>query len=252
MKIARSHFIDRFKFPLSDKLFQEYLNLRTAYWLNKPIEVINYAGRFSEVVIAGLTQLKKPSQNIDINKIKFNKSFNDLLQLSKKTPEEELLYLVIPQVLKSVYTIRSKKRVVHFKINKPEMVDAELVLLSCNWVLAQLASLFHEAELKEVEQIVALLMRKKIPSIETFQDGSTMIIKKGLSYKDKILLVLYQRSKRLTVEELERSVNPPKKSYINTYLQLLYKNLLVHINEKGATITKNGIKRIEKNKEKFF
>lgn len=163
-----------------------------------------------------------------------------------------MLYLVIPQVLKSVYTIRSKKRVVHFKVNKPEVIDAELVLISCNWVLAQLVSLFHEAKLKEVEQIVATLMEKRIPSIETFQDGDTMIIKKGLGYKDKILLVLYQRLKRLTVEELNRCVSPPKKSYISIYLQRLFKDLLVHINEKGAIITRNGIREIEENKEKYF
>ena len=95
-------------------------------------------------------------------------------------------------------------------------------------------------------------MERKIPTIEQFEDGEIMILKKGLKFNEELLLILYQFPKRISRNGLINIIKPKNKSYISTYLNLLFKEKLIHLNKEGAIINKNGIKEIEENKEKYF
>lgn len=175
-----------------------------------------------------------------------------LRKLPKPSAKEEMLYLVIPQVLKAIYTIRSKKRVAHIKMTNADSIDFEFVITSCNWVMSQLIIIYLNISLEDTIIFTNSIMERKIPIIEKLEDGAIMILKRGLKFKEELMLVLYQFPKRMTRQELNIILKPKKSSYISTYLIRLYKEKLIHLNKEGAIINKNGIKEIEKNKEKYF
>jgi hypothetical protein len=233
-------------------LVKEYEKAKTSFWLDDELKTLIHSARFSELSIQALECISNPNCKYDLNKIEFGKIFERLIQLPKKNPEEEILFLAMPQTLKSVFTIRSKKKAAHFKQNELDKIDADLAITSCNWIMAQFILIFHNNSPDEAIKIANSIIAKKIPTIEEFEEGEYMILKKGLKFGEELLLWLYHFNKRLTSKELIKITKPKKTSYVSTYLKRLSDEKLIHQNKEGAIINKNGIMEIEKNKEKYF
>jgi len=234
------------------EIFYEFGKAREYYWIGDITKTLIHSARFCEICIAGLKKIAMPNKSIDLNNIEFGKFCDQLIKLPKPTAEEEMLYLVIPQALKSAYTIRNKKRVAHIKMTNAELIDAEYVTTTCNWVVTQLLIIFLKISIDETIVITNSIMERKIPTIEQFEDGEIMVLKKGLKLNEELLLVLNKYPRRMAREELNAILKPKNSSYISTYLNLLYRDKLIHLNKSGAIINKNGINEIENNKDKYF
>ena len=94
---------------LLEELFREYKNILDNFYINDLEKVLSSSGRFLEIVLAVLSYLNN-GKIVDLNGIRFDQLHRKIISFSKKTGEEELLYLEIPRVADAVYTIRSKKR----------------------------------------------------------------------------------------------------------------------------------------------
>ncbi len=251
-KFIMKKFQNIFGKSFAKELLFEFERTKSAYWLGDVTKGLLHAARFSEVCIACLKQLSEPLKKVDLNKIEFGEFYNDLLKLHKPSAKEEMLYLVIPQILKAVFSIRSKKRVAHIKMTNADSIDFDFVITACNWVISQVIIIFFDISFENAIILTNSIMEKKIPTIEQFEDGEIMILKKGLKFKEDLLLILYQFPKRMTRQELNLILKPKQASYVSTYLNGLYKDKLIHLNKEGAIINKNGIKEIEENQEKYF
>lgn len=234
------------------ELIKEYEKAKTSFWLDDELKTLIHSARFSEVSIQALESISNPKGTYDLNKIQFGKIYSKLIQLPKKNSEDEILFLAMPQTLKSIFTIRSKKKVAHFKQNELDKIDADLAMTSCNWIMAQFIIIFHKSSPDEAIEIANSIISKKISTIEEFEEGEFMILKKNMKFGDELLLWLYHFNKRMTSKELIKIIKPKKSSYISTYLKILFNEKLIHQNKEGAIINKNGIIEIEGNKEKYF
>ncbi len=237
---------------LVKELFYEFEKIKSAHWLGDINKTITHSARFSEIIIACLEKISNPKVDINLNNIKFKTLYNRLLNIPKNSAKEELLFLLIPNVLDSIYSIRNKKRVVHIKLNNADLIDAEFVMTACNWIFSQFIFLYYTKDVDEAISLTNSIMERRIPTLEKFEDGEVMILKKGLKFSEELLLILYQFPKRLSVKELNNLLKPKTPSYIPTYLKNLYKDKLIHLNSHGAIINKNGINKIENNKSRFF
>ena len=234
------------------ELVKEYEKAKTSFWLDDELKTLIHSARFSELSILALECLSNPNYSYNLNKIEFGKIFEKLIQLPKNTPEKEILFLAMPQTLKSIFTIRSKKKAAHFKQNELDKIDADLAITSCNWIMSQFILIFHNNSPDKAIEIANSLITKNIPTIEEFEEGEYMILKKNMKFGDELLLWLYNFNKRMSSKELIRIMKPKKPSYISIYLKRLFDDKLIHQNKKGAIINKNGIIEIENNKEKYF
>ncbi len=90
-------------------LVKEYTMARESYRLGKWDDVVKHSGMFSEAVI-GIIAEKELGLSINYNNINFGDLFKKCLDAPKKTPRAEVLLAAIPQVAKSVYTLRSQKK----------------------------------------------------------------------------------------------------------------------------------------------
>ena len=122
---------------LVSELLKEYKQAKTAYWINDDLKTLIYSARFSELCIHALECISNPSTVLNMNKIEFGQIFSKLINLPKNTPEEEMMYLAMPQTLKTIFTIRNKKKSTHFKQNELNKIDTDLIITSCNWIMAQ-------------------------------------------------------------------------------------------------------------------
>ena len=237
---------------LAKELLFEFKELKSGHWLGDTTKTLTYAGRFCEICIAFLKQASNTNARINLNKINFDRYFNELINLPKNDAKEEMLYLVIPRVLNAVYTVRSKKRAVHIKMTNADLIDSEFVVTSCNWIMSRLIMIYTDLPFDKAIALTNSIMERKIPTIEEFEDGERMVLKKGLNFHDELLLILYNLPDRVTRKELVRIIKPKKPSYVSTYLNMLYEKKLIHLNKEGAKISKNGIKEIEENREKYL
>ena len=229
------------------ELLKEYVETKKSWFLNDPEKTILHAGKFSEMTMVAIKNIFDGSV-INFNNIDFDSLYNEIKNSPRSSPttaEEELLYLAIPRVARSLYTIRSKKRVAHIKTLDPNFLDSYYVLNACDWILSSFLLLYHTTDVKKVAMIINSLVERKIPLIQEFEDGGIIVLKPYLDFKWELLIVLYHQNKRVTNSELKNILKPKYLQLLTTNLADLEKEKLIHRNREGAIITKLGIQKIE-------
>jgi NAD-dependent DNA ligase len=227
-----------------DKLFKEYGIVKKENLLSDDEKVILHSAKVSDLILA-LIKNNVSGTVVDVDKIHFNKLFEEIMKYSKSSAEEVLLTLAIPRVAESIYTIRSKKNVAHVKTINPSFIDSSYCVSACDWMLSELVLLFFKADPNEASELIDSMLKKKVPTVEEFEDGSIVILRSDLSVSQEIMLTLYYHyPKRLTSTELSKSVKGGY-GYINKLLSNLENQRCVHKLHGGYKLTKLGIKHVE-------
>jgi len=228
---------------LTLELLREYDLAKRSHFLEDWEKAILHAGKFTELVLATIKSIVDKI-TIDINDIHFDKLCNDFMNRTKTCAKDETLMLAIPTVAKSVYTIRSKRRVAHIKAIDPTFLDSQYCISACDWILSEVLTLFATSRLAKDSSLVYSVMEKQVPFVEQFEDGSLVILKDGLSFKEQLAVALYKLGRRVTKKELVCTL----KTYaqlLNAALKSLEEGRFIHVNEGGATLTKKGLKFVE-------
>jgi hypothetical protein len=113
------------------------------------------------------------------------------LELIPKTLGNESLRVLIPRALIFIYTIRNKRGIGHVGGDvEANFVDLSTIVKTVDWVIIELIRIYHSLSLEEAQTIVETLSTRAIPEIWEI-NGKKRILKKGLDYKDKVLLLTY-------------------------------------------------------------
>ncbi|MEM2609739.1 MAG: hypothetical protein QXM13_04480 [Candidatus Bathyarchaeia archaeon] len=228
-----------------NKVIEGYKKVKKEYLSGNYEEVVRYAGKFCEAILALIESKVSGRSNLD--KIRMEQACKRLESYPKSNAKDEILLTALPRVARSVYTLRNKENVAHVKTVDPKFIDAVYCVTACDWMLSRIALLLLNADEKEVYDLINSILKKKIPLIEEFEDGTIVILKKDLSRSDEILLTLYHYyPQRLSNSELENILKLPPKS-VYTYLQRLENERLIHRTENGNKLTLLGIKYVEEN-----
>jgi len=212
----------------------------------RPSEV--EGGRFCETVIRILqykttgtyTSIGTPIKNLDAE-------INKLANLPKADFSESIR-LHIPRTTRVIYDIRSKRDSVHLGNINPNLMDATLVLNCCKWILAELFRMELKIPANEAQKTIDYLIEKKIPIIQDF-DGFLVTLNPSLSARDRILVLLYYRSKEgATREELSLWLPPKMKNQLTANLhRLQYDKNFIYRDKTRIYITRAGEKFTEDN-----
>lgn len=231
---------------ITHRLIEEYKEVKKAHFFNDYEEVIKHAGKFSETILV-LIENKISGRNVNLDKANFDELYKKIVNYPKSDARDEVLTLAMPRIARSVYTLRSKKDVVHVKTVNPDFIDAVYCVTACDWMLSELAFLLLNADEREVYEMINSVLKKKIPLIEEFEDGTIVILKPDLSRSDEILLVLYYNyPQRMSNSDLAKTLKLPLAT-IYTYLLRLENQRLIHRTASGNKLTQLGIKHVEEN-----
>jgi len=165
-----------------------------------------------------------------------------------KADFSESVRLHIPRTIRVIYDVRSKRDSVHLGNIDPNLMDATLVLNCCKWILAELFRLELKIPANEAQKTIDYLIEKKIPIIQDF-DGFLVTLNPSLSARDRILVLLYYRSKEgATREELSLWLPPKMKKQLTTNLHRLQHNRnFIHRANNQIYITRAGEQFVEDN-----
>ena len=230
---------------------KEFVKLNESYIESNITSVAIHSSRFSELISSMICfiELKKSE---DVNKIDFDKNINQIMQLPKHTPEREILTHMIPLVLRSIYTIRSKK-IAHYKTNLPMKVDMKYIKQSVDWIIAQLCILYLDLDDIEIISFLEHVSRDEFEQIQIFENGEIIFFDEKISLPQKILYVLHQKSvtSRVSSNIIKNAIKPKSNSYFLTSLNRLEERKLISINSDGIRITKKGIKEVKSIRRKL-
>lgn len=224
---------------------QEYNELKNSYYLEDKTKVGIHSGRFCEL-ISSLLCHQEFTQSEDLNNIDFNKNIQKLEGGSKKkSPHEEVSRLMIPRVLRSIYTIRSKKKIAHIKTFDPVKIDLKFINIAVDWVISQLLIIYCKVNSDEVLKYFERISLDDFRKVERFENGDIVFNAPNLTFKNKLLFILadFYNKGRISQETLLKISKPKNKKYISTYLSQMKSKHLVHIDENGIILTKWGMEK---------
>jgi hypothetical protein len=223
---------------------QEYNELKNSYYLEDKTKVGIHSGRFCEL-ISSLLCHQEFTQSEDLNKIKFDHNINKLENSPKNNAKEEISRLMIPRVLRSIYTIRSKKKIAHIKTFDPVKIDLKFINIAVDWVISQLLIIYCNVNNDEVLKYFERISLDDFRKVERFENGDIVFNAPNLSFKDKLLFILadFYNKGRISQEILHKILKPKNKNYVSIYLSQMKSKYLVHIDENGIILTKWGMEK---------
>ena len=225
----------------------EYNELKNSYYSEDKVKVVIHAARFCEI-ISSLLCFKEFNHRENFNNINFNKNINRLENSQKSNENEEISRLVIPRVLRSIYTIRNKKKVAHIKKIDTARIDSKLINIAVDWVISQILIIYCNLSDENIIKFLEYVSLDNYRKVERFENGDIMFNDPKLTIIDKLLFVLadFYNRERISTDVLYMIIKPKKRSYITTYLGRMKTKNLVHIDKNGIKLTKWGIEEARK------
>jgi len=233
---------------LFKKLLEEYRGIKTAYYTQNYELVLAKAGKFVEITFQILS-------DIAFGEIPKKPNFNEICKRLEKIPEKDLhvsIRILIPRVALTLYTIRSKRGVVHINNEvSPNFIDSTFAVVSCDWVLSEFLRLYLKKEQAEVLEIINGISKIHIPLVEEIS-GELVILNPKMTAKEQILILLFQKyPNAVQRKDIKRWVKGKSTRQLNRALSDLEKESLVVETRDRIKLTSKGIKEAERVQIKY-
>ncbi|MCW6007780.1 hypothetical protein K1W54_25000 [Micromonospora sp. CPCC 205371] len=219
-------------------------NYREQHWEATELD----GGRFSEVAYTILNgYLGGGSYPPGASKPQnFEDSCRKLAQADKNTYSRSAR-LLIPRVLVALYDVRNNRGVGHVGGDvSANHMDAEYVLHSAQWVMAEFVRIFHGTDVETATAIVDALVERTVPLIWQV-DEARRILDPGMSLEAGTLLLLHSSTTPLTDRALAKDLEQDRLGNYKRVLRRLHAARMVEYNEATGVVTLSpvGIRRVE-------
>lgn len=235
------------------KIIDVYVELKKRYvksFFNDEYDAVGLSsGKFCETVFRFLeNEIFKKYTPFDKHISNFAAEVNKLTQ-APSTNGNESVRIIIPRALIFIYTLRNKRGIGHVGGEiEANSIDIGTIVKSIDWVVCELIRLYHNLSLNEAQNIVDSLNMKILPDIWNV-DGNRRIIKNGLTYSQKVLILLYNEldNKASFNELFEWSEYSSRSMFKSKIISTLHKEKLIEYNaiKQEITISPKGINEAE-------
>ena len=216
-----------------DKVLTQF---RKAAW----DETLSKAGKFVENVFRLLyfiVHSKVLAEVPNMNELK------EELHKSASTEFSDSIRILIPRIATAIHDLRSKKGAVHVKPVDPDYLDATLAVSACDWVLAQLLSIYHAKKPEEMQHIIKSVLFRKVPFVEK-HGGQSFVTMPLKNAEDEVLLLLLDNKNGMDRKSIGESLgNNYTPSRVTHALQALMgkdKRYIIRRRDKKYVITGPG------------
>ena len=217
-------------------------NFREGRW--EPAELDG--GKLCEVVYSILAahfagsfpdSASKPSNMVDACKA--------LEVTGKKFPRS--LAIQIPRMIVALYEVRNNRGVGHVGGDvDPNSMDAVVVLRTAKWILAELVRVFHATDVQTATTAVDSLASRQIPVVWEVE-GKKRVLDSGLTYRDRMLLLLYSAPGAVAESELRDWVEHPRPTDFRKVLQAAHGDKLIEYRQGEGLVylSPTGVRYVE-------
>lgn len=184
------------------RLIDYHRKLKQAYARGEYDSCGARAGKFCETLVRCVQQLLEGTHTPFGTQVNIYVESRRLEGLPK-TAGTESIRVFIPRALCFLYTLRNKRGFAHVGGDlDSERLDAATCARVADWCLCELIRVSHNLSLEDAQALVDTIATKEAPEVWAVV-GKKRVLKKGLSYKDQTLLLLYSEvDEAVLVEDL--------------------------------------------------
>lgn len=236
------------------KIIDSYIELKRRHvksFFNDEHDAVGLSsGKFCEIVFRFLEKsIFDRYTPFDKHISNFPVEINKIIQ-APSTQGNESLRVIIPRALVFIYTLRNKRGIGHVGGEiEANAIDISTIVKSVDWVVCELIRLYHNLTLTEAKYVIDSLNVKIIPEIWNV-NGNRRIIKNGLTFAQKVLVILYNElDNKASIKDLFTWTEYSSSSIFKSKVILpLHKDKLVDFNSKTleVVISPKGINEAEK------
>jgi hypothetical protein len=210
---------------LSDKLIEEYVEIKKRFAMNDWGPGQLKGGRFAEVALRIYQHLLGEAMTPFGNDIR-PPDKRRILNAVETAPavDAHVRQKTVPLV-RLLLDFRNNRDVAHLGGFDANSMDALFVMTSATWILCELVRVFGGHAMDEAQKIVDALSAKEYPVIME-RDGELFIARHDLGAKQEVL-VLLTRDASATPEFLESKVSDSTKSRFRRNLQEMVSEKLI-------------------------
>ena len=208
------------------------------------------AGKFCESVIRLLQEeLTGSSVPFGTHIANFPDACRQLITVdASKGPES--LRLLIPRALVFLNTMRGKRGIGHVGGDiEANAIDLATIVRICDWVMCELIRVYHKLPIEEAQALVDSLAAKQVPDVWQV-GGKKRVLRAGMNYKQKVLLLLYSQPESAALSEdlFDWSEHSHMAHFRRDVLNSLHKAKLVEYDraEEIVYLSPLGVSEIEK------
>jgi len=232
---------------LVDDLLKSYEEVISGYRRGRFNDILVHGGRFAENVFRTLWFIVSGRV---IDRVYSMKEMYEKLRSSIGNVDFSIL---IPRIAYfGVYSLRSKRDVVHVNPVDPTFMDAVFVVTACNWIIAEFLRTLAAENVSELERLIHLLMLRDVPLIQRI--GEDVVVLGELGCKREILLLLYHSLGGLSRREIGKILGKyyAQSTITNSLKSLFNKRLIFLTSSDKYVITDKGVSFIEQNYEELL
>ena len=232
---------------LVEDLLESYEGVVSGYRCGRFGDVLVHGGRFVENVFRALWFLVTNEVMDKVRNVR--ELFNRLCSSIGKVGFSVLMLRI---AYFGVYSLRSKRDVVHVNPVDPTFMDAVFVVTACNWIVAEFLRTLSAENVSELERLIHLLMVRDVPLIQRI--GEEIVILGELGCKKEILLLLYHSLGGLSRREIGKILGKyyAQPTITNSLKSLLSDRLIFLTSDGKYVITDKGISFVERIYEEFL
>lgn len=241
---------DKFKNKIIDSYFEIRKRAATAYFNEMWDSSGLSTGKFAETVLRFLqSELSNTFTPFGSHIPNFPDACRKIIELPTNKGSESLR-IIIPRALVFIYTLRGKRGIGHIggDLDANE-IDVLTIVRVCDWILIELIRIYYKIPLEEAQSIIDSLSFKFIPDIWEVS-GKKRVLKRGLSYKEKSLLLLYNQTEQgiLTEDLFDWTKYSNSVVFKRDVLKPLHQEDLIEYDEENEIIIISplGIQKVEK------
>ncbi|MGN1305062.1 MAG: hypothetical protein ACI4YB_08510 [Oscillospiraceae bacterium] len=219
-----------------EKALAEYKKEHWQYFGNEVGQFVEVARRIIEYQLDGkYTPLANKLANFNEKVLTAWENYD--------SKHSEVMRIVIPRCLYSMYCLRNKRGMIHKSHIDPNKMDATLLLSNTKWVLAELFRQASTKSFEETEEIINSIICKETSTV--WDTGNCLrILNTQMPCKDKILCLLYMRD-GMTDTELQTSIEYKNNTNFKKILRSLHNDKLIEYEKPRCILSPVGINRAE-------
>ena len=231
------------------RLVKHYGELKQAFAKGDFDAAGSRSGKFCETLIRLIQNTLEGTFTRFGQQINLYAEARRLEQLPQSTGPEPLR-VFIPRALCFLYTLRNKRGFAHVGGDlDSHPIDAATCVRVADWCLCELLRVVHSLSLEDAQALVDAIATKEVTDVWSVA-GKKRVLKKGLTYKAQVLLLLYSEvSEAVLIEDLfDWSEYSRFTDFKRHVLGPLHRDRLIEWNREtdAAVLSPTGIRSVEK------
>jgi hypothetical protein len=238
-----SELIDQLKGHLPDELAADLVNQFMSIRMDVATETLERSapGKFVETVVQVLQHLASGTYSKSFKTGEVDDFLKNAEARSLNLPPD--LKIVLTRVARGMYSLRSKRGIIHKGEVNPSIYDLRYLYSAAQWVLCEIARYALSTDIDTAGKLVEFIQVPASPLVEDFGE-KRLVLRVGTTEEELLTLLLYYYPTPVSVRQIHKDMDRRYSSTVSHAITGARGKRLIEGNQKaGHRLTALGYER---------